>query len=327
MNELKTELACRYGLADDVSLRRAEGGFISTNYVVEAAGRKFFLKCYAIGRLSKVQDVHKAKAYFASKGLPVILPIPTIDGSTVMTIGDKHHALFPFIEGGIHFKRGEMPEAAIRSSAKLLAQLHRTGKECPFVVAETMSYKTKGEFVERADKLIALISAIKGPSVFDRLALESLLLKKSLVERDYKPLSEIESGEPILIHGDFQEANIFFDQEGSVLKVFDFDKACMSFGARELWRAVDFMFLNGFFGKERLAQARLFISEYRKASGMDERELALGFQVYYQRVIQSLWIESSHYLEGNTRTDHFLENRSAAYLGEHKEELFRSLVK
>ncbi|MDP1624831.1 MAG: phosphotransferase [bacterium] len=326
METLKDELARKYGLTNGVSLCRAEGGFISTNYIVETAGKKYFLKQYATNKLSKVQVVHKAKAFFALKGLPVILPIETTDGDTVMSIGDKHHALFPFIEGGVHFKRGEIPETAIKSSARLLADLHRTGKECPFVATDVMSYKTKEEFMERVDELISIISKITTPSTFDTLAFESLMLKKSLVERDYMPLSELKGEDPILIHGDFQDGNIFFDREGRVLKVFDFDKARMGLRAGELWRAVNYMFLNGFFDEHRLAQARLFIYEYRKAIDIDRDELVNGLEVFYQRIIKSLWIETFHYLDGNTRTDVLLENRTTAYLSDHRKQLFQRLV-
>ena len=315
MEEIEESLALKYGLKRGLTLSRIEAGFLSENYKVRTDEGDFFLKRYRFEDKEKIEEIHRVKRYFSSKGIPVILPIRTRTGSTYFSLGTRHFALFPFVMGR-HYDRGTMPPQVIETLGAFAARLHRAGAECDFTTKESMADRIADAFLTEARQIIGIIRTIERKSPFDELALESLLLKIQLVERDSQPVIGPAIGKPILLQGDLQEQNIFFDEAGQVKWIFDFEKAVTGYRSFELWRSVDYMFINGDFSDKRVGDAVLFLKAYHRENPIGEAELMAGLDFYYQRLIHSLWVEKEHYLKHSARTDHFLENRSIRYLSE-----------
>ena len=325
MEALRDSLCNNFDLKGISSFNKVQGGFLCNNFSFEAAGKKFFLKEYRFEDKNKVAEIHKIKQFFFSKGIPAILPIKTKQTETFFVVGKKIYALFPFIVG-VHYIRGTIPISAIESLGKFLAKIHIAGAQCNFHVEGGFKDKGAEAFVRGAQDIIKIIRKKRTRDAFDESALRGLELKIKLTERDAVQAEILIKELPILLHGDYHEQNIFFDEMGNIKNIFDFEKSIMGPRSFELWRSADYMFLNGIFSDKRIADVILYFQSYNQTNPISEVELCNGLDIYYQRSIRSLWVEQEHYLKGSTRTDLFLDNRMISYLSENREEFKRRIV-
>jgi Ser/Thr protein kinase RdoA (MazF antagonist) len=325
METLKKAVADNFGFIGILSLNRIEAGFLSANYAVDAGGKRFFLKGYRFEDSQRIAEIHRIKSFFASKGIPVILPISTKEGKTFFTVDEKHYALFPFVTG-VHPQRGSIPPHIIEALGAFIARMHAAGRECDFFVREKFADKDARSVITTACEIIGIIEAKVARDDFDKLALDSLRIKIMLTERDTVAFDRFITESPILLQGDFHEQNIFFDEAGNVKYVFDFEKAVMGLRSFELWRSADYMFLNGYFSKDRIGNVIAYFKAYNHRNPISSEELSNGLEVYYQRCIKSLWVEKEHYLKGNKKTDAFLENRTILFLSEHRDSFLKEIA-
>ncbi|HEU5114384.1 MAG TPA: phosphotransferase [Candidatus Paceibacterota bacterium] len=325
MEALKKALSDRFGLEGDIHLRRVEAGFLSENHFVSCGGAKYFLKGYQSGNESKIAEIHKVKHFFASKGIPVILPIPGKDGKTYFTIGEKLFALFPFVSG-IHYDRGTIPKTAIEALGVLLADLHKAGARADFSIAAGFKDKGRETFLAVAREISGLIKKRPVLDDFDRRALAGLEEKIALSIRQIEPAEKLLTEPYILLQGDFHEQNVFFSDERTIKAVFDFEKAMIGPRSYELWRSADYMFLNGDFSEKRISNAIAYLTAYNRENPISPEELGAGLDVYYQRLIHSLWVEQEHYLKNNTRVDRFLDRTTIPFLAANKEAFKKRMI-
>ena len=325
MEKLKEILTSQYGFEHDFYIKKFDAGFLSDNYIIEFKDKKFFLKGYRFKDKANVSEVHAVKFFFASKGIPVILPVKTKVGDTIFSLDDKHYALFPFVVG-IHYNRGTIPRPIGKALGEFLARMHQVGKEYDFPVKAGFKSKSKATVIFRIKEILNIIESKHKRDAFDTLAFETLSLKLELVNRDSRPVEEFICEPLILLQGDFHEQNIFFDGAGAITCIFDFEKAQMGPRSFELWRSANYMFLNGYFSEGRINDVIAYISAYNAVNPISKDELARGLEIYYQKCIHSVWVEQEHYLKNNSKTDMFLENRTIKYLSQNKSVFLETIV-
>lgn len=125
-SELQKKVFKHYGI-EALSFELVKKGVLTTNYIVTTPDTKYFLKRYRFDLEKRVTENHLIEHFFADKGIPVILGIPAHNGRTYFTHGNGFYTLFPFVNG-IQYERGMLPEHAIRSFGKMLADIHTCGK-------------------------------------------------------------------------------------------------------------------------------------------------------------------------------------------------------
>lgn len=324
MENLKSALIEHYGFDNDFSIERIHAGFLSENYKFVSGGKVYFLKGYRKG-IERNRDIHKAKKYFRDHGIPVILPIETKIKDTLFTLGDKVYALFPFVEG-IHHNRQHISDEVAIEIAKLLAKMHKIAMDFPMTVPAVIKFWNDVDAFLKIDTIIDLLSKISKKSTFDVFVEETLKLKKKLITRDSAPVSKYDIEPHILIHGDFHEQNLFFDNQGKIKYVFDFGEVKMGPRAQELWRSAEFMFINGKFTDENIAKVILYFRTYNSCNSITREVLEAGFNIHYQMLIHSTWVETEHYVLGNYKVDHFLEKGTLAYFGDNKDQFLKRVM-
>lgn len=328
MEEINSAVSKHYGVArsaDRVSIKPIDAGFLSTNYKVTVGSSTYFLKGYVKGT-DRVRTIHMVKQHFASHGIPVILPLLTDAGDTMFTVGEKVYALFPFVDG-IHHNRQHIPEHVAVEIARVVASMHRIAAEHPLEIPARLKLWNDADALAKIDELLQIVRKVSAPTDFDRLALMNLELKRRLVSNASVPPESCITEPWILIHGDFHEQNLFFDESGNIKYVFDFGEVKMGPRAHELWRSSDYMFINGIYSEENVAKAILYLKTYNALNPIKREDLVSGFEIYFQMQIHSVWVESEHYLKGNTRVDRFLETRATGYLAEHRKEFLERVLR
>ena len=334
---LVEHIAQTYQISPIQAITLVTAGFLSKNYRLETASATYFLKQYRYTKRQFVSAVHEAKFFFATAQVPVILPLMDQQGATFFTYEDNYYSLFPFIKGQ-HLRRGAFSLRALASAANMLAHIHRVGRQVTIPhIRKTETTRNYPAFVETAQQMLSKIPQHE-QTRFDQLATACIQLKLRLGEQQQAEFGAIALASDHLIHGDYQDANLFFDQDEQVSHVFDWEKAEIAPRGLELVRAIEFICLSNphdykaVFTDDTYAKARHFLQSYHQLYPITRREFAAAAKVRYLHKIVSLWVEADHYLENGRRVDLFLEaeynavSYYAHHLNDHIERLCSSIL-
>ncbi len=286
--------------------REVEKGAMSKNWTLKSANAtQYFLKQYrAKFSEAEVKEIHKVKKYFASGGIPAVLPIENKNSETSFVFEQKIYALFPFINGK-HIERKDLSPRALESLATMQAKTHLWGSRAPFTIADNFKPWSKEKFYAKSQAVLDEIKKIEHKTDFDLLVEEGLSLKKKLVDQNTKEFSDFNVGPFQLIHGDFLEHNVFFDDEEQITHLFDFEKTEMCPRVQELVRAINLICFESSFEEEDFKKAEIYMQAYQSVFPLDPAILADSLDVYFLKQVHSVWIETEHYLEKNYRADIF----------------------
>ncbi len=311
-----------YPIAQEATfLESVTEGFLSRNFVLQTPKLKLFLKEYGFPERSKVEEIHKAKIFFATRGIPAILPYVNEEQTTIFTDQDHQYALFPFVEGRI-IRRSERSPRAHASAGSMLARIHLAGREdhSDIDVPEQKSWNRE-EFLEKAATIEECISRLPELSEYDLLALRSIEFKQELVRVNPIHPDMLGIKNDHLIHGDYHGRNIFYNADDEVSHVFDFEKTCRAPRAFEIARALDFMCFSPHYHEDGFEFAQHFLRAYNEVYPLPKDELVQGIMKFYLKSVHSLWPMTEHYLLQNMRTDSLLESETlrVEYYSKHLE--------
>jgi Ser/Thr protein kinase RdoA (MazF antagonist) len=303
-------------------------GALSINKIISNSSTSFFLKQYRSSlQEDKIREIHTIKSFFYEGGIPVIMPIEIETGSSYFEFEDSFYALFPFINGR-QIERSDLTPKALISMAEMLGKIHKIGKQSELNIKSAFRAWNKGNFLERAHRIVETIDGLPIKTEFDLLALKSLKKKINLVLKHDELVLEMGLGRPQLIHGDYMNNNLFFDTKDRVTHVFDFEKANMSPRMYEVIRSMSLVCLHGKPDEKKLNNAALYLRVYHKQFPISKEELFQGLEIYYLKMIHSAWVEEEHYVKHNSRVDLFLESgiESVDYWSEHMQDLTEKLL-
>jgi Ser/Thr protein kinase RdoA (MazF antagonist) len=329
---LVNAIAQHYEIPPLHSVTPVTAGFLSQNYVLHTGTGRYFLKQYRFAERRQVAAAHEAKFFFAAAGVPVILPLRAKDGDSYFALGERFYSLFPYVEGR-HLPRGHFSARALDSMAETLAAIHRAGRHVHLPSTRISHAQKDGAlFVATARQILEKIPQHER-TAFDELAEGFIRLKLRLAAQHQEALAAIDLASDHLVHGDYQDANLFFDAHEQVSHVFDWEKTAVAPRGLELVRAIEFICFSNpndysaLFSEENFARARRFLQAYHQIYPMTRAEFATVSHVRYLQKLCSLWVESDHYLAGARRVDLFLEAEYNAvkyyahHLDEHIERL------
>ncbi len=321
MEKLTTKINNLYGI-NIISSEKVTKGFLSDNYFLFDGKNKFFLKKYRFDNPERIAEVHASKRYFSDGGIPVILPVHSIDGYTFFEQDGAYYALFPSVEGQ-HIERGNFNEQAITSLGEMLGKIHLLGKDSKLIINDYFKLESREKTFQKIENILAKISEVDSPSDFDKSALENVHMKKALLLKNTLSFADFNLKSDHLIHGDYLDQNVFFDESDNVKWVFDFKKTNYSPRTYELFRSMIYSLLSANITNTDLENAKKYLHAYSNVYPISNDEIQKGLHLYFVKAIHGFWVETEHYLKGNTRVDHFLfdDHRRIEYLSENLDTL------
>lgn len=305
MQELFEKINNLYNIPNIISGEKIEKGFLSENYKLSTSTRAFFLKKYRFNNEDRIKSIHSVKKYFNDGGISVIMPIEMKSGSTYFEHDGAYFTLFPFATG-LQPERGGLNDNMIISMGKVLGKIHLLSKDGTLKISKTFSDWNKGRALETADILLNKINQIENKTDFDELALKTILFKKSLIEDNNIKYEDLELTSDHLIHGDYLDQNVFFNDNSEVKYVFDFEKTRYEPRTQEIFRSATYSFLNTDFNETSIENMKLYIKSYREVYPIEKEEMKNGLIAHYIKSMHGFWVEKEHYLKNNDRVDVFL---------------------
>lgn len=311
---LLVQIGQTYGLKGVTLVRKVTVGALSNNYVIASGGRRYFLKRYRAKAKDRIVGIHAAKHFFSTGGIPVILPLPTQAGSTYFLYEDEAYALFPYVVGKQVRAVRSLSPAQARSLGSTLAKMHRLSSKklprirAPRIPAWTVTYgnELQQRLETTVQRIIQVIARKKVKNQFDRRTHQLLELKLQLASRNPRRFNVQTLGKPHVTHGDYHIGNVFFNAQGEVSHVFDFEKFELYPRSLELFRSLYISCFNGRFTAESFKKAKAYMRAYNVVYPIRREEFAQAVRYAAYRHVYSTWVEAEHYLHHNTRTDKFL---------------------
>jgi len=285
---------------------------MGTNYWLVSGGTKYFLRKYRPYGAARIREIHVAKHFFLEQGIAVIPPMRAREGTFFEHNGDTY-ALFPFVRG-IQIERTELTDINFANLGSYLACLHRIGRDPVVVINEAEHGWERGKFDAKVVPIRDRISEKPEHDAFDREVLRKLALQETLLSKYQEPY--VVRYPLHLTHNDYHEGNVFFNPDGSVSYIFDWEKVQMNTRAKEIARALELMIFNNGYASEAFGHAEVFLRAYAAEYPISPEELADGLRKRLQNLLYSVWVEYEHYFNDNSRTDDLLA-RETAWLDYH----------
>jgi homoserine kinase type II len=294
-----TEMLEHWCLGQLLGVTEVVEGATNQVYRVECVDRVVFLRIYKRHDHAMALREHSLIRYVHSRGLPAPLPIAAHSGDTMVQCAGHLAALYEAAPG-VQLRPGTMTLAQASSAGHTLAQLHLATAELPDAGYTPRAFTWDGpEYVERLNVLERAIRARGNAHAADAWALQRVHAQRAWLRQPQCPHAGVPGFPPQVVHGDYQDANLFFDAE-RVSAIIDWEQAALLPRAYEIVRACFFMF--------RFAPrpTQTFLAAYRSLSNLDEAELADGAQSWGCTADHHVWPLEEVYLRGNERARRFI---------------------
>jgi len=204
------DLVAEYDLGSLRSLSGIAAGSVNSNFMLELAGRRVFLRVYEEQDAAGATREAAMLGRLAGSGVPTPAPLAKKDGGLVSTVKGKPAALFPWCDGAICCQAG-VTERATERVGEALAQVHLAGAAEPCLPG-------RFGFEGLSDRL----DLVEGSRDVELAALAPTLRAALARAHETRDLS-LPTG---LIHSDLFRDNVLWNPEGRIAALLDFESAC-----------------------------------------------------------------------------------------------------
>ena len=278
-------------------------GTVNRTVLVQTVDSAYAFRAYLRPDPARVEWEHRIIALADAGGIPVCRPATQTDGGTFVEREGQVFALFP-LATGFQVSRDNLGLSEVSAAGRCLAHIHQALADFPQEQArpKPLTFDTK-ETLALILRLEATIRARERLTELDQAALLQLAGRRHWLEcaaaGDAQIQIRLASLPRQVVHGDFQETNLFFSQN-EVSAVIDWDQSGLAPRAWEVLRALDLML--------QLAPepCRAFLSAYRSIQALSDEELQEAAACYGVLADRNLWVYEAAYLDGNDRVRQFL---------------------
>jgi homoserine kinase type II len=280
-------------------VERVHGGATNRVYCVHAARQRAFLRIYRRPDRAMVEREHALLTRLRARGLPVVALIPATSGASYVEHAASFAALYAPAPGS-QIDNAELTPSHAHSAGATLARIHRALAELPDAGYVRWTLRWNGpEWVERLNVAERALLAHGIHDETDRWALERLRAQRSWLAQP-ECVHHHEHDSPAQVtHGDYQNANLFF--EGSqVSAVIDWEQAAWMPRGYEVARACAFLF------RVEPERTRSFVLGYRSALELDLQQLDDGARGWGAFSDHHVWPLEETYLHGNAAARRYI---------------------
>lgn len=291
-----------WSLGSLFSVQSAEVGAIHRTLLFNTSTGRYVLRAYRHQDRGRIEREHALIAYVKARGLPAVGPIQLPSGETILEYRKHYYAVLPYAPG-IQVPQSQLTPAHLTGMGAFLAQLHKVLKDYPPEAVTQLSFRlSRSRTLTRITRLQRLLQARELRTDQDKAVLLHLTEQRTWLQQWIpKGESTFTMEEAQVVHGDFQDTNVFFAGV-QVSAIIDWDQAYVASRAWEIMRALDLVCsLN-----RELSQA--FLQGYRTHATILLASLDEAATVYGLACAHDVWAYEEFYLEGNDRVLRFLKS-------------------
>tara|TARA_Y100000588_G_scaffold385637_1_gene479419 strand:- start:1120 stop:2100 length:981 start_codon:yes stop_codon:yes gene_type:complete len=285
-------------IGDDACFKLQSSG--TTNRIVRIqCSQVFFLRQYRALSVEQIEREHELLIALAEKFKSIIVPILNCRGSSFSKIGTETYALFPAAKG-VLLNKNKLSELHARNLGEFLAKLHLQlasvdGSAFPSI---NLCWD-KDDWVKRFQKIITIIEADKvndlDGSILRRVKQQQNYLASAESDHSFTPYTQRQ-----LIHGDYHHFNVFFDTDGTVSDVIDWDLLQNMPPAYELARACMYIF------DMEANKSLAFLKGYLSINKLSKYELNDGAKAWAIFSDHNVWALEEVFIKNNIEAKKFI---------------------
>lgn len=280
------DIMTEFGFGPVTAFRKARGGRVNQNWIVQTADVEVVVRCVARERsLNDLRFEHSFINGLARSGLPYRFPIPLISrsGDAVIVKNGLYIWLYEYIEG---LTRVSSTPDLLALMATAMASIHKAtqhltiphSKITPLVIEDTWLLETM-----RSWQLKLHGSSDERLRFFCDHVQECISILQGLDCVQYRMIPRFP------IHGDWCMANVVFATD-ELVGIIDFDHCCRDTAVRDITALLQYECVDA---KEPfkldLSAAQRFIECYNKVSSLSRAEAALIPAVAIAESADAFW--------------------------------------
>ena len=302
MNSELLDVLSHWPLAPITSIDRATSGVMNENFIVTTHEGPVVLRRHRRTQRDLVELEHRVIAHARANGVPAPAAIETSAGEVIIDRDGVFYSLFAFARVRQLTKEQITGESA-RSMGVTLAVIHQALVDCPGPAP-----RGAGAASTSTDHVVATVRALlrridqeTDPTEQDGWARDHLTSKLRWLETA-TPVERLEPPQTAvqMIHGDYQETNLFFEDD-HVVDVIDWDKAEVRWPVDEILRTMDLSL--------RLdpSWCAALLDGYRSRQELTADDLDLAANNYGYSQVHDHWLFEGIYVRNDERLRIFLE--------------------
>ncbi len=302
-------ISAAWKLKPILSTWKPDNGTIHTTLLFSTIEGKYALRAYRYKADDrwKIVAEHTLIAYVASKGLPAIVPLPLANGKTILEYDDRFYAVFPFASGH-QVARSKLSKKDAALMGAFLGEVHQVLRDYPQdrVPQRSFVFDSRATLA-KMDRLEDLIRNRPQLDEVDTRALAQLLDQRKWLAASLNNMPDFSCLEQQVIHGDYQEANLFFAKD-KISAIIDWDQSYAAPCAWEVVRALDYAFLLD------AALCRSFLQAYRTVLALSQEDVNIAAENYGFKRLHDVWVYETLYLEDNMRVRKYFQQEQKPLL-------------
>lgn len=289
------------------TIHKSPLGTMNDTFIVTTSDRLAVLRRHRLSRCrAMVEREHALMGHARERGVPCPEVLWARSGEPLIEEGGRLYSLFEHAPGR-QVRRCDLTAKHAASLGSALAQVHDSIADCTPVRHRprgepkgTADLPTSGETAARLQRLLTVVQQRRESTEADRWAEEHLRSRLAWLEANPGAPPTLASRESRTLHGDYQESNVFFDDQQRVCAVIDWDNAEYGSTSGELIRAMSLSF------NIDAVLCQAFLDGYREIRQADLDDLYLEAELYSWRKLHDTWLYDTVYLIGDSRPSRFI---------------------
>lgn len=274
-----------------------EAGTMNEVYLATTVSGRVVLRGHRRRDRRRVELEHKVMAHARGMGLPVPATISTPGGDLVVERNGRHFSLIEHARGR-HVPRDRLGDAHAKAMGRTLGALHRGLRSFrPADAPPARHDRDVPAVLRRIDVLLDRLDAIEHPEPADRWARERLATRATWLQEHVDLPTP--TGETQMVHGDYQDSNLFFDQ-GDVSGIIDWDKAELQAPGEEVIRTMHLSL------RLDVGLCQIFLAAHRPIADLPSQQLDQAVATYSHDRACDLWLYETTYQDGEHRPRRFI---------------------
>lgn len=300
IKQLQPHISKFFGIENITQVKDVADGYRCLNIEFENRGKKYFLKRYREGLYNSVDEVKRSEQLFFMQGVPVILPLLDCNSDPAFFFEDAWYSLFPFIDGNV-LPASFLTPHHIASLGIMHAKLHQIGNQIDRVRFSNFSFWDRDVFLHEVEQVEQEINPDLLENKEEQLAFENLELQAKFVRSSNKLPVDFNLANDCLLHGDFIYTNIFFDEDGNIQHVYDFERTGIGPRAYDLARSIFISCFDDGWNEKNFEFARTYLKAYQTIYPIEREEFRVGVMMYVTHFMHMSWLETIVLLGKSTR--------------------------
>lgn len=302
---LSTADICRsWNLPPILSTMAPSTGTIHHITILSTSEANYVLRAYryAPKDRSRIVTEHAVASYVQAHGLPAVAPLPLPSGETILEHEGRFYAVYPFAQGQQLPREQVTAHEIVAAMGRCLGELHQLLSAYPHEQVRSQAFTVdQSTTFSKMERLEAAIAEKASSDQFDQQILAMLAQRRAwLATTPPVDLQAFSSLERQVLHGDYQETNLFFTG-GRVSAIIDWDQAYAAPRTWEIIRTLHYVF------NLDAPRCHVFLNAYHEAFPLSFEELDTTAEAYGWIQAHNLWAYTSFYLDNNQRVRHLLQ--------------------